>query len=375
MLQSLFFSPILFHDTELRNWLEMSPICRYSAESGYANDVHLVRLGKPPLGGADLVFTEAGAVEKASRIKRGDFGLWQDRQIGPPRRIADFLRERGVRRWRYDSHTSAAKQGRRPWGSNGSTSKVSCTTGEKPWLVGAPSAISVAKGWRMPPELSVQELGDLKHVSRRATIRAIDAGVSALELHSAHGYLLHEFMLPLSNRRYNPYGGSRVARIRFQVEMVDRVREVGPRCDPLSVRIFGADGIDGGWTRDDRIVYARELAKRGADVVDCALDGLASSATDIKVPRAPGFQIPLAGKVRRAAGVARIAAGLVLNATQAEPTLRHGDADLVAIVREAHYDSTWPLHAEEPIGADAGFTAWPQQHELSKYYIQSIRGA
>lgn len=362
MRQPLLFTPLRLREVELRNRVAISPMCQYSARDGLADDFHLVHLGKLAMGGAGIVFTEAIAVHEHGRISHGDLGLWRDSHIEPLRRITRFLREFNAIPGVQLAHAGRKASMQRPWNGNGPLAERDFAAGELPWPVVAPSALPLAEGWLMPHELSIPELGGLKEAWRVAALRAVDAGFEIAEIHGAHGYLLHEFLSPLSNLRNDAYGGSLAGRMRFPLEVVETVRAAWPRDKPLFFRISAVDAIDGGWTLDDSVVLAHALRERGVDVVDCSSGGLTGSATAARMPRGPGFQVPFAETVRREASIATMAVGLILDALQAEQVLQSGAADLIAIGREALYDPNWPLHAEQALGADEQFRSWPRQY-------------
>jgi 2,4-dienoyl-CoA reductase-like NADH-dependent reductase (Old Yellow Enzyme family) len=217
-------------------------------------------------------------------------------------------------------------------------------------------------GWLMPVELGRDEMAMLREHWRAAALRAIDAGFEVVELHSAHGYLLNTFLSPIGNRRNDAYGGDRAGRMRFPLEIAETLRAVWPKDRPVFVRISSVDGVDGGWMLEDSIAYAQELNARGIDVIDCSSGGIAGSATAQRIPRRPGFQVPFAERIRREAGIKTMAVGLILEPQQAEDVLEKGQADLIAIGRQALFDPNWPLHAEQALkGETADFAHWPVQ--------------
>jgi 2,4-dienoyl-CoA reductase-like NADH-dependent reductase (Old Yellow Enzyme family) len=336
-------------------------MCQYSAVDGHASDWHLVHLGRFALGGAAMVFTEATAVEARGRITHGDLGLWSDEQVPGLRRIATFLREHGSVPAIQLAHAGRKASMQRPWHGNGPLDEHDRARGDLPWQIVAPSALPLDEGWLTPHELSVAEIGALQQSWRAAALRALEAGFEALELHSAHGYLGHEFLSPLSNRRSDGYGGDLAGRMRFTLELAETVRAAWPADKPLFARISSVDGLDGGWAIEDSVVLARELAAREVDVIDCSSGGLAGSATAARIKRGPGFQVPYAERVRREAGVKTMAVGLILQPAQADAILEAGQADLIAIGREALYDPSWALHAEGALGVQGEFESWPVQ--------------
>ena len=355
------FTPLALRGVTLKNRIVISPMCQYSAVDGHANDWHLVHLGRFALGGAGMVFTEATAVEARGRITHGDLGLWEDGQIAGLSRVANFLRAHGAVPAIQLAHAGRKASMQRPWHGNGPLDERDRARGDLPWQVVAPSALPLDEGWLVPHELSVAEIAALQDAWRRAARRALAAGFDVLEMHSAHGYLGHEFLSPLSNRRGDRYGGDLAGRMRFTLETAEAVREVWPQDKPLFVRVSSVDGLEGGWTIEDTVTLARELAARGVDVVDCSSGGLAGSATAARVKRGPGFQVPFAERVRREAGVKTMAVGLILEAQQAEAILEAEQADLIAIGREALYDPSWALHAEAALGLQGEFESWPVQ--------------
>ena len=356
------FTPIALRGVTLRNRVVLSPMCTYSARDGIADDFHLVHLGKFALGGFGLIFFEATAVQERGRITHGDLGLWHDGQVAPMRRITDFLRRHGAVPAIQLAHAGRKASMQRPWKGNGPLGKDDFEAGDLPWPVVAPSALALDEGWLVPHQLSTSEMGSLKEDWRTAALRALEAGFEVAEVHGAHGYLLHEFLSPISNRRDDAYGGDLAGRMRFPLEVAEAVRAVWPADKPLFFRISAVDGIDGGWTLDDSVTLARELKQRGVDVIDCSSGGLLGSATAARIPRGPGFQLPFAERVRRESEVATMAVGLILTARQAEDVLNDGVADLVAIGREALFDPNWPLHAEQALAPDERFRSWPEQY-------------
>jgi 2,4-dienoyl-CoA reductase-like NADH-dependent reductase (Old Yellow Enzyme family) len=362
------FTPITLRNTTARNRIVISPMCQYSAQDGVANDWHLVHLGKFAQGGAGIVMTEAVAVTAAGRITHGDLGLWHDGQIEPLRRITAFLHANGATPAIQLAHAGRKASMQRPWFGNAALTADDIARGDRPWDIVAPSAIPMDEGWLMPHELSGPELETLREDWRLATQRAATAGFDVLEIHCAHGYLLHEFLSPLSNRRSDAYGGDRARRMAYPLSIIETVRAAWPADKPLFVRISSIDGIEGGLDLADSIAFAREARARGADVIDCSSGGLMGSATAARIPRGYGFQVPFAEAIRRDADIATMAVGLILHPQQAEDVLAGGAADLVAIGREALFDPNWPLHAElalsETEGAigDGTFASWPKQY-------------
>ncbi|HVV42823.1 MAG TPA: NADH:flavin oxidoreductase/NADH oxidase [Nitrobacter sp.] len=362
-MPSHLFQPLSLRGITFRNRVVISPMCQYSAIDGLANDWHLVHLGKFAQGGAGSVMVEATAVTAEGRITHGDIGLWHDGQIAPLKRIATVLKDNGAVPAIQLAHAGRKASMQRPWFGNAALNDADRARGDLPWQVVAPSAIPMDEGWLVPHELAAAELNALRDDWRRATLRAVEAGFDFLELHCAHGYLLHEFLSPLSNRRTDGYGGDRAGRMRYPLEILETVRAAWPSDRPLSVRISSVDGIDGGIDLADSVAFAREAKARGADIIDCSSGGLMGSATAARIPRGYGFQVPFARAIRTEADIPTMAVGLILHPQQAEDVLAQGSADLIAIGREALFDPNWPLHARMALEQDGEtFDGWPQQY-------------
>jgi 2,4-dienoyl-CoA reductase-like NADH-dependent reductase (Old Yellow Enzyme family) len=336
-------------------------MCQYSAEEGMAGEWHFAHLARFALGGAGLVFVEATAVQREGRITHGDLGLWADEQIASLARIAAFIAAHGAVPAIQLAHAGRKASMQRPWFGNGPLNEADRQRGDLPWRIVAPSREPVGPGWLVPAEMTLDEIAALKAAFVAATHRAVRAGFKVLELHGAHGYLVHEFLSPLSNRRNDAYGGDATGRRRLLLEIAEAVRAVWPEDRPLFVRLSSVDGIEGGITIEDTVELAKLLKERGVDVIDCSSGGLAGSATAANIPRGPGFQVSYAERVRRDAGMMTQAVGLILDPEQAEAVLAAGQADLIAIAREALYDPNWPLHAALALEGEAAWSLWPEQ--------------
>jgi 2,4-dienoyl-CoA reductase-like NADH-dependent reductase (Old Yellow Enzyme family) len=308
------------------------------------------------------VFTEAAAVDRDGRITHGDLGIWSDVHIEPLKRIAAFIKGSGAVPAMQLAHAGRKASMQRPWHGNGPLDDSDRARGEDVWPVVAPSALPMDEGWLVPHELTLEEIGRLKEHWRAATRRALAAGIEVVEVHGAHGYLLHEFLSPISNQRTDAYGGDRTGRMRLPLEVAQIVRDIWPADYPVFFRVSSTDGIEGGWALDDTVALARELKAIGIDVIDCSSGGLAGSATAAKVKRTLGFQVPFAERVRREADIPTMAVGLILEPHQAEQVLRSGQADLIAIGRQALFNPNWALHAQIAMGIDPDFAAWPVQY-------------
>jgi 2,4-dienoyl-CoA reductase-like NADH-dependent reductase (Old Yellow Enzyme family) len=329
-----------------------------------ASDWHLVHLGKFAQGGAGSVMVEATAVTAEGRITHGDVGIWHDGQIAPLKRIAAFIKENGAVPAIQLAHAGRKASMQRPWFGNAALDDADRARGDLPWRTVAPSPIPMEEGWLKPHELSDADLKHLREQWRLATLRAAEAGFEFLELHCAHGYLLHAFLSPLSNLRTDGYGGDRAARMRYPLEILETVRAAWPEKLPLSVRVSSVDGIEGGIELADTIALAQQAKARGADVIDCSSGGLMGSATAARIPRGYGFQVPFAQEIRQQAGIATMAVGLILHPQQAEDVLVQGSADLIGIGREALFDPNWPLHARMALEVQSAeaFDGWPEQY-------------
>lgn len=356
------FQPITLRSITSRNRIVISPMCQYSAHDGHLDDWHLVNLGRFAVGGAGIVFTEATAVQKSGRITHGCPGLWCDSQIPGHARIAQFALQNGAIPAIQLGHAGRKSGMQRPWFGNGPLNDQDFARGDMPWPPVGPSAIPVDAGWTVPHALSVEDIEHLKQDFAAATRRALAAGYKIVELHGAHGYLLHSFLSPLSNKRDDIYGGDLAGRMRLVLELAEVVRAVWPADLPMFYRTSAVDGTPDGWLLEDTVALAKELKARGVDVVDCSSGGIAGPATSAAGgKRQSGFQVPFAERVRTETGLASMAVGLITHPEQAELILAEGRADLIAIGREALVDPSWPLHAATALGYDSDFSTWPIQ--------------
>lgn len=356
------FQPLELRGLRARNRVVISPMCQYSAHEGHMDDWHVVHLGRFATGGAGIVFTEATAVQKSGRITHGCPGLWADSQIPVHARIAEFSLRNGAIPAIQLAHAGRKSGMQRPWFGNGPLAEADFARGDMPWTPVGPSAIPVAEGWPIPHALSLQDIGELIQDFASAAKRALAAGYKIAEVHGAHGYLIHSFLSPLSNKRTDKYGGDLSGRMRLALEVTEAVRAVWPDDLPLFFRTSAVDGTPEGWSLDDTVVLATELKRVGVDVMDCSSSGIAGSATaSVPAKRQPGFQVGYAERVRKDAGMTTMAVGLITHPQQAEDILAQGRADLIAIGREALVDPMWALHAAQTLGADPGFETWPEQ--------------
>ena len=365
MTSPLLFEPIELRKVRARNRVVVSPMCQYSASDGMVNDWHFVHLGKFAQGGAGIVFVEATAVEARGRITHGDVGLWSDAQVPGLKRIADFVRSQGAVPAIQLGHAGRKASMARPWYGNGPLTGDDVARGEPAWKIVGPTDAPVANGFESPAPARESDLAAILDAFVAAAHRANAAGFDIVELHGAHGYLLHSFLSPISNQRQDRYGGSIENRMSCPLEVARALRVAWPAEKPLFMRCSSIDDAEGGWSIEDTVALARELAKAGVDVVDCSSGGIAGSATAATktlLRRVPGFQLPFAERVKRDSGLKTMAVGLILTPRQAEVALRAGKADLIAIGREALFNPNWPLHAALELGADAQFAQWPQQY-------------
>ena len=343
---SQLFSSFTLRGVTLRNRIAMSPMCMYSAgEDGLATDWHLAHLVSRATGGVGLIVTEATAVEARGRISQNDLGLWDDAQVAPLARIVRLSQAEGAAICSQLAHA-----GRKAY---------SPQRGVGPERPVAPSAVPHDAGWATPHALTLNEVDVVVSAFRAAAQRALAAGFDAVEIHSAHGYLSHEFLSPISNQRTDEYGGSLENRARMLLRVVDAVREVWPEQRPLLVRLSCTDWVEGGLTIDDQVQVARWLKAHGVDMVDCSSGGISSVAPSV----GPGYQIPFAEKIRCEAGIATMSVGLITTPEIAEEIVRNGRADMVALGRELLRHPCWPLDAARALGQDL---AWPKQYMRAK---------
>lgn len=345
------FSTFQLRSVTFPNRVGVSPMCQYSAEDGFANDWHLVHLGARAQGGAGLVILEASAVTPEGRISSADLGIWKDHHIPALQRIASFVHSQGARVGIQIAHAGRKASVTAPF-----RGERLLTAEEGAWTPVAPSAIAFSPRHAMPQELDQAAIDATVEAFAHAARRALTAGFDLVEIHAAHGYLLHEFLSPLANHRTDAYGGTFENRIRLMLEVVDAVRNEWPDHLPLSVRISATDWAEGGWTIDDSVELARALRGHDVDIIDVSSGGM---VPDAKVPVAPGYQVPFAARIRCEAGIPTIAVGMITEPAQANAIIENGQADFILMAREMLRDPYWPLHAAAALSAPAG---WPQQY-------------
>jgi len=350
------FTPLELRDVTLRNRIVVSPMCEYSSTDGFANDWHLVHLGSRAVGGAALVFTEATAVTPGGRISPDDLGIWQDAHTDFLARITSFIAEQGAAPGIQLAHAGRKASTASPWKGN---KPVDAAHGGWSPIVG-PSAIPFDAGYQTPQALEIAGIQDIVRAFADGARRALEAGFRVVEIHGAHGYLIHEFLSPLSNVRTDAYGGSFENRTRFLREIIEAVRGVWPERLPLFLRISATDWTEGGWDAEQSVALARMVSPLGVDLVDCSTGGNVAGA---RIPLGPGYQVPFAERVKRESGVRSGAVGLITEAKQANDIVREGKADVVILAREELRDPYFPLRAARELGVDI---PWPRQYERAK---------
>jgi 2,4-dienoyl-CoA reductase-like NADH-dependent reductase (Old Yellow Enzyme family) len=345
------FSDLSLRSIVLANRIGVSPMCQYSCSDGFANDWHFVHLGSRAVGGAGLVFTEAAAVTSEGRISPEDLGIWSEAHFEPLEKIVRFIDGQGAIAGIQLAHAGRKGSTRRPWSGQGMV-----PPNEGGWQPVAPSALRFSDNYPLPKELTVEEIHALQKAFATAAERAFAAGFRVIEVHAAHGYLFHEFLSPLSNRRTDNYGGSFENRARFLLGAVAEIRKVWPERCPVFVRISATDWVEGGWDVDQSVELSRRLKSLGVDLIDCSSGGVVERA---EIPVGAGYQTPFADRIRREAQIATAAVGMITGAAQADHIIRTGQADLVLIARELLRDPYWPLHAAKELGVEI---AWPAQY-------------
>ena len=351
---SSLFSPLKIRSVEFKNRIAVSPMCHYSSNDGFANDWHLVHLGSRAIGGAGLVIFEAAAVSPEGRITLEDLGIWKDEHINFMKYIVHFIESHGSVAGIQLAHAGRKASHEAPWKG------AAPLRNEKAWETLAPSAIVYKEGDPVPTELSIQGIEKVIFNFQSAAKRALKAGFKVIEIHGAHGYLINEFLSPLSNSRTDSYGGSFENRIRVLIEIVDRVREVWPDDYPLFVRISATDYAEGGWTLEDSIKLAKILKTMKVDLIDCSSGG---NINGVKITVGPGYQVKFAEAIKKEAEIMTGAVGLITEANQAEEIINSGKADLVLMATELLRNPYFPLMAAKELGFDL---EWPDQYKRAK---------
>ena len=362
-MNSLLFSPLKLRDVVLPNRVVVPPMHQYSGVDGFPTEWHLVNAGKFACGGAGLVIIESTKVERRGRGTLGDLGLWDDCYIEPLARIARFIKDQGSVPGIQLGHTGRKARTTPPWeGDKPIDRTAENAVAWDEWDMIAPSALPFAEGWPVPRALELDEIPAAVQAWGDAARRADQAGFEVLEVHAAHGYLLHQFLSPLANTRTDAYGGSETGRFRFVLEVVDCVRANWPASKPLFMRLSVGD--DSGWDLAQNVRLCRVLRERGVDVIDCSSGGMTGKAPILATQPSIGYQVPLAAEIRRQAGIATMAVGMIIHGDQAEAVLQQGQADLVAVGREMLYNPNWAMDAAQKLGEDPRFARVPHQFGL-----------
>jgi 2,4-dienoyl-CoA reductase-like NADH-dependent reductase (Old Yellow Enzyme family) len=349
------FSPLRIKDVTLKNRIAVSPMCQYSSTDGFANNWHLVHLGSRAVGGAGLIILEATAVSPEGRISPHDLGIWKDEHLEKLSEITRFLKEHGAVPGVQLAHAGRKASVSRPWEGN-----VLVGLEDGGWQTVSASAIPFSKTYSTPVALGEAGIEKVKQDFKAAAARALEAGFEVIEIHAAHGYLLHQFLSPVSNHRDDNYGGSLENRMRLTLEVVDAVKEAWPHNLPLFVRVSASDWTEGGWTLDDSVVLARELKAKGVDLIDASSGGNVAGA---QIEIGPGYQVPFAKGIRQGSGIATGAVGIITTAQQANELIVNEQADLVLLARQMLRDPYFPLHAAKELGVDV---EWPVQYDRAK---------
>ena len=355
MDQPYLFRPLQIASITINNRIVVSPMCMYSSTDGFSNKWHLVHLGSRAVGGAGLVFTEATAVSPEARITPEDLGIWKDEHIAGLQEIVEFLKEQGSVPGIQLAHAGRKASTTSPWKGG---ELLSSENGG--WKMVAPSPIPFYEENPKPEALDIAGIEKVKKDFKNAAIRSLKAGFEVVEIHAAHGYLLHEFLSPLSNQREDKYGGSFENRCRLLIEVVEEVREVWPADLPLFVRISATDWVEGGWNEESSIELSKLLKNKGVDLIDCSSGGLVSYA---KIPLKKGYQVSFAENIRNESQILTGAVGLITEAVEAEEILENGKADLIFMAREFLRNPYFPMNAAKTLGVDKN---WPPQYERAK---------
>jgi 2,4-dienoyl-CoA reductase-like NADH-dependent reductase (Old Yellow Enzyme family) len=349
------FSPLTLRMLEFRNRIFVSPMCQYSASDGVPNDWHFVHLGSRAVGGAALVIAEATGITAEGRISPGDLGIWNEDQVKAFQRITSFVTVQGAIPGIQLAHAGRKASTLLQWLGERSMQKD-----EGGWQPVAPSPIAFGEGYATPRELSKKEISDVVARFADAAGRALVAGFKVIEIHMAHGYLLHEFLSPLSNKRKDEFGGNLEGRMKFPLQVAQAVRKAWPSDLPLFVRISATDWTEGGWDLQQSIEFVRQLKGIGIDLIDCSSGG---NLRGVKIPLGPGYQVPFASAIRKETGIATGAVGLITDPQQAEDILQRSDADAIIMARAFLKDPYWPLHAAHALSVDI---PWPIQYTRAK---------
>jgi 2,4-dienoyl-CoA reductase-like NADH-dependent reductase (Old Yellow Enzyme family) len=362
MTTPLLFTPLTIRGLTLRNRVVVSPMSQYSAVDGAPTDWHLVHLGKFAMGGAGIVFCEETSVSERSRKTYDCPGIYTDAQVTAWRRVTDFIRGQGAAAAIQLGHAGRKVATRAPWDGFAPLGAEDAAHGRAPWAGIAPSPIPFKEGAMVPKEMDRDDIRYVIDLHVEAAKRSLDAGFDIVEIHGAHGYIIQQFLSPITNRRTDAYGGDIEGRMRFGLELVEAVRAAWPADRPLFFRASCVDGRGGIWSMDDTVVLAAALKQRGVDMLDCSSGGIEGPLTLHVVPRVPGYHVPFAERIRREAGIATMAVGLITEGPQAESYLQAGQCDLVALAREMMWDPNWAVHAAAALGMPAPHMLLPRPY-------------
>lgn len=374
-MASALFQPLALRGLELRNRIVISPLCEYSAVEGCATDWHVIHLGHLALSGAGLLIIECTAVEPRGRISRECLGLYSDASEQALARVLAIVR-------RYSTmpigiqlgHAGRKVSTKAPWEGFEPLTEEDAKHGKPPWRGYAPSPVPAKPGGPVPIEMDHADIRRVVQAHVEACRRSLDAGFDILEIHGAHGYIIQQFLSPITNLRKDAYGGDLQGRMRFCLELVEAVRAAWPKELPLFFRASCIDGKGGAWNIDDTVQLARELKARGVDLIDCSSGGIQGPLTLSLVPRVPGYHVPFAERIRGEAGIATMAPGLITEAQQAEDYLQAGKTDLIALARELLWNPSWPAHAAKALGAADPLALLPKTYAWWLRRREDVRG-
>ncbi len=366
------FSKINIRGITSQNRIVLSPLCMYSAKKGIPNDWHFSHLSTYARAGVGIVFTEATAVQEIGRITPYCCGLWNDKQAEAYEKIANFIKKSGSVPAIQLAHSGRKGSAKQPWKGGTPLESNFLDSEQSPWNTIAPSAIPLSEGWQKPTEMNIKSIKKLIQDYVSAAKRAVSAGFQIIEIHAAHGYLIHSFMSPISNKRDDEYGGSHIGRIKLLKEIITEIRKEIPDEVPIFCRISAIDGLKDGWNIEDSINLSKTLINIGVDVIDCSSGGIIGRprfAVDEQgellkknTDRGLGFQVPLADQIKNKVNIKTMAVGVIINPNQAEEILKTEKADLIAMGRELMYNPFWPLHAAQDLKEDPDFKMWPDQY-------------
>lgn len=356
------FSPLQLRGVTFPNRIGVSPMCMYSSTDGYVDDYHLVHLGRFALGGAGMIVVEATAVHPQGRISHRDLGIWSDEHVSGLARVASFMNKHGAVPGIQLAHAGRKASATEPWTGGRPLPHSPGDPGRDAWSTIAPSPIPAGNGWPVPSEMTRIDIAESIAAWRDAAARAVRAGFKVIELHGAHGYLLHSFFSPLSNHRTDAYGGSLVTRMRYPLEVIAAVRQAIPDDVVLSYRVSVVDGLEGGLRTSDTLAFAKEAHEAGVDIIDTSSGALSTNrVVDSRIPRGFAFHADYSREIKAATDLTVATVGMVLDPIQAELLIAQGDADFVLLGREMLFNPQWPHHARDALGAGIGFQDWHVQ--------------